>query len=276
MTSTVDVESTFAKRRRQLREYVGELWSRRELAYALGMGNLKARNAATSLGIVWWVLNPLLLGGVYYVVFGFFFPGERDLGYLLSGMFAMHFTGQSLSSGANSILGNSKLLVNVRFPRLILPISALVENTVGFIFSLGVLIIITVPGGWATLTYRVLFFPLILVFHLIFNLGLSAAAGRLAVPFRDINNLIPYLNRIWLYATPIIWPLSRLGDMPEWAQTLVRSNPMYHFVSVYRSAFLGQPFDMGSVVAMGINALVIGIVGVGLFIKAEGRLVRYL
>jgi teichoic acid transport system permease protein len=73
----------------------------------------------------------------------------------------------------------------------------------------------------------------------VFNLGLGSITARLAVPFRDINNLLPYINRIWLYLTPIIWPLSFIESADSWIKTLVRLNPMYDIVGLYRSASSG-------------------------------------
>ncbi len=87
---------------------------------------------------------------VYYLVFSVLFPSGRDLGYLLSGMFVFHFTSQAMSGGANSILQNSRLLANLRFPRLILPIANLLESTVGFLASLVVLYAIAIPFGSET------------------------------------------------------------------------------------------------------------------------------
>ena len=104
-------------RARRLKDYVTDLWSRREFAWYLAIGNLKARNASTALGLFWWVLNPLLLGLVYFLVFGVIFGDSRPddyIAYLLAGMFAFHFTSQSMTGGANSILQNSKLLVNLK------------------------------------------------------------------------------------------------------------------------------------------------------------------
>ena len=264
-------------------EYLRELWRRREFAMALGLGNLKARNASTSLGLFWWVLNPLLLGGVYFLVFGILFGGARPddfLIYLLSGMFPFHFTSQSMTGGANSIIQNSKLLANLRFPRLLLPISTLIEALAGFLASLVVLFVIIIigqailPGTY--LSFRLAYLPAIIAIHLIFNLGLGAIAARLAVPFRDINNLIPYINRIWLYLTPIIWPLSFLDSAGPTIKSLVQFNPMYDVVGLYRSALLGTPLIMDEVVGAIIWALVVGVIGVTLFVKYEGHMVRHL
>lgn len=263
--------------------YLQELWRRREFAVALGLGNLKARNASTSLGLFWWVLNPMLLGGVYFLIFGILFGGRRPddfLIYLLSGMFPFHFTSQSMTGGANSIIQNSKLLANLRFPRLLLPISTLIEALVGFLASLVVLMVVVFVGGMVLdvgyFSFRIAYLPFIIGIHLIFNLGLSAVTARLAVPFRDINNLLPYINRIWLYLTPIIWPLSFLDSQTATIKALVRINPMYDIVGLYRSAILGNPIVMDQLVGTLVWAAVIGSIGVALFVKNEGHMVRYL
>lgn len=264
-------------------DYVKELWRRREFALALGLGNLKARNASTSLGLFWWVLNPILLGGVYFLVFGIFFGGRRPddfLPYLLTGMFAFHFTSQSMTGGANSIIQNAKLLANLRFPRLILPISTLIESLVGFVASLVVLFPVVMIAGVVLeidyLNHRLGYLPAIILLHLIFNLGLSGITARLAVPFRDINNLLPYINRIWLYLTPIIWPLSFIDLVGENIQSLIRFNPMFSIVALYRAAFLDYPLAADQVLAAVIWAVVVGVVGVALFVRHEGHMVRYL
>ena len=260
-----------------------ELWRRREFAVALGLGNLKARNASTSLGLFWWVLNPLLLGTVYFLVFGVFFQRNDPpafLAYLLSGMFPFHFTSQSMTGGANSIIQNSRLLANLRFPRLLLPISTLIEAAVGFLASLVVLLLIVAIAGSLTgqqyFTFRLAYLPLIVLIHLAFNLGLGTLAARLAVPFRDINNLLPYVNRIWLYTTPIIWPLSQLDRFPPLMRSLVELNPMYDIVGLYRSAILGTTLIMDQVIGAIVWSALIGVIGVTLFTKNEGHMVRYL
>lgn len=266
-------------------DYVVELWRRREFAMALGLGNFKARNAATSLGLFWWVLNPLLLGGVYFLIFGVLFGSRRPddfLIYLLSGMFPFHFTSQAMTGGANSIIQNAKLLANLRFPRLVLPISTLIEALVGFLASLGVFFVIAVlyaavsPDVTFSLTHRVLYLPGLVALHLLFNLGLSGITARLAVPFRDINNLLPYVNRIWLYLCPIIWPLSLLDDMGRRAEMLVGINPLFHFIQLYRSMLLGAPIVFENLVWAAGWSAVVAVVGVSVFVRYEGFMVRHL
>jgi teichoic acid transport system permease protein len=242
----------------------------------MAIGNLKARNASTAFGLLWWVINPLLLGSVYYLVFGVLFPGQRDLGYLMSGMFVFHFTSQAMTGGANSIIQNSRLLANLRFPRLVLPIANLTESFIGFLASLLVLYFLAFPSG-SVVTLRYLPWLLVIVpIHLIFNLGLSALTARLAVPFRDINNITPYVTRLWLYLSPIIWPLSFVANLSTLQQRLLELNPLFWMINAYRSALLGNDFELAAFGWSALSALIVGVLGVALFVKYESRIVRYL
>jgi teichoic acid transport system permease protein len=181
-----------------------------------------------------------------------------------------------MSGGANSIIGNSKLLVNIRFPRLILPIAFLLESTFGFLASLVVLYLIVIPFADVVPGPEIVLLLVALPLQIVFNLGLAAATARLAVPFRDITNFIPYLTRVWLYMSPIIWPLAMLEGVSETAQSLFRLNPMFPIIAVYRSALLGYPLAQADLVAMAAWCVAVGILGVSMFIKYEGKMVRYL
>lgn len=266
-------------RSRRLRNYLVELWGRREFAWYLAAGNLKARNASTALGLFWWVLNPLLLGLVYFVVFGLIFGGSRPpdyIAYLLSGMFVFHFTNQSMTGGANSILNNSKLLVNLKFPKMVLLLSAVIESGIGFLASLAVYFAIAIPVAGIRPSLSVLWIAVALPIQILMNLGLAAIVARLAVPFRDINNLVPYLNRLWLYFSPIIWPLSFLDSAGPVMNTIIRYNPMFDLISVYRTALMGAPFDPQSLLLAAIWGVGLFLLGAGLFVTYENRMVRYL
>lgn len=257
-------------------DYLRELWRRREFAWYLAIGNFRARNASTALGLFWWVLNPLLLSGVYFVIFGLIFPVDRDIIYLMSGMFVFHFTAQSLSGGANSVLQNSRLLVNVPLPRIVLPIAGVIEKTLGFLVSLGLLLVLAVPLAQSVPGPALLLLLITIPLQLLFNLGLACLAGRFAVPFRDIKNVIPYITRIWLYLSPIIWPLSLLDRASESVQELASWNPMFSIISVYRTALLDYPFDPVMLGRFVMWSFLVGVVGVAVFIKYEGKMARYL
>ena len=264
-------------------KYLSDLWDRREFAWYLAMGNLKARNASTTLGLLWWVLNPLLLGAVYFTVFGLIIDrsdlegGLGFLPFLLSGIFPFYFTQSSMTGGVNSIVSNTKLLTNLHFPRAILPISALMESFVGFMASLFVFFVVVGPveGIWPSA--RTLWLIPIVVIHTLFNFGLSTLVARIAVQFRDLNNLVPYMTRLWLYLSPILYPPSMVAERGEPLTTLYSFNPLVPILRMYRYALTGLSADVSSTLLIaGFWAIVIAGFGATTFIRREGRIARYL
>ena len=244
------------------------------------MGNLKARNASTSLGLLWWVLNPLIMAAVYFLVFGLILDGRRGepqfIAWLLSGVFAFNYTATAMTSGANSILANRLLLVNIRFPRLVLPMSAIIETGVGFLFSIAVYYLIVWPANGVSPGVSLVWLPAAVALHTIFNLGLAAWAARLAIPFRDINNLLPHLTRLWLYLSPIIWPLAFLQDRGGAVENLAVLNPMYGLLSFYRMALMGRELDLAAFGVAVLWTVLLGGGGVLSFVRHEGNMVRHL
>ena len=261
--------------------YISGLWDRRQFIWFLARTNLKSQYASTSLGVVWWVLNPLLLTGVYFLVFGIIFSGGQRgdpvyLGYLMSGMFAFRFTAGVVSGGTSNIVGNSQLMANLRFPRLLLPISSVVESSIGFLVSVVAFFAIILPltRNWPGLL--LLWFVPIFILQIIWNVGLSALTARITVPHRDIAGLIPFLVRLWLYLSPIIWTLDRLDGAPEWVVNLVHLNPMFYFLSVYRTALLGWELQITDLAVAAACAVVIAVVGIVSFVRYESRMIQAL
>ncbi|MGH8935806.1 MAG: ABC transporter permease [Acidimicrobiia bacterium] len=257
--------------------YLRDLWQRREFALYLALGKLKARNASTALGLFWWVLNPLMLASIYFLVFGFIFQARRGhpayLSHLLSGMFAFYYTQSAVTGGVGSIISNAKLLANLGFPRLVLPVSSLIEAAVGFGASLVAYFAITIPADGLLAGPTIWWLLPAFGLHTLFNLGLSAATARFTVPFRDLNNLVPYLMRLWLYLSPILYTLDRV---PESIQGLFRLNPLVPFLDMYRAALMGSPLEGQVVLAATLWAAGMAAVGVWLFARSEGYMVRYL
>ncbi len=262
------------------RNYLRNLWRWREFGWFLAMGNLKARNASTTLGLFWWVLNPMIMAAVYFLVFGLILDGRRGepqfVAWILSGVFVFNYTSTAITSGANSILSNGRLLINIRFPRLVLPISAIIETGAGFLLSLGVYFLIAWPADGVVPGLTVLLLPLVVVLHTVFNLGLAGWAARLAIPFRDINNLIPHLTRLWLYVSPIIWPLTFLRDRGGWVEDVAVINPMFGLLSLYRTALMGRDPDLTAVLLAVGWTLLVGVGGILSFVRHEGNMVRHL
>lgn len=232
-----------------LRDYLSELWRRREFAITVPLGELKAQNQDTALGQLWHLLNPLLLIGIYYFVFGVVLGvddegsgGRRGieegqyLPFLIVGVITFNYTRSCMQSGARMIVKNRRLVQSINFPRAILPISSIVSETVSHFYALpvmfGLLLVVGVTPSWGWL----LVVPIVVV-QALFNLGVSMAVARFAFHFRDAQNFMPYLLRLWFYMSGVLYPVT--GDeIPSWARTVLQLNPVWSIIEISRDAFL--------------------------------------
>ena len=194
----------------------------------------------------------------------------------MSGMFAFQFTSGVTTGAAGTIINNSKLIVNLRFPRLLLPISSILESGVGFIVSIFAFFAIIVPQTGNVPGWSLLIFVPVFLLQCVFNLGLAALAARLAVPFRDVSNLIPYVMRIWLYLSPILWTVDMLDSLDQWVTNAMNLNPMFHFLALYRTALLGWDFDPINLIGASVAAVVVAVLGTVSFARFENKMAHLL
>ncbi len=246
----------------------------------MATGNIAARNAPTRLGLLWWIVNPVIMTAIYFVVFGLILGGARGnpvfLSYLVGGILMFRLTSQGINSSTGSILGNAKLVTNIPFPRLTLPISSVLEELIGFVVAFFVIFAILMPVADLPFTWGMLILPLVVLLHAVFTLGVGALLARFAVQFRDIKNLIPHLTRIWFYLSPILWEMSRVETAPPIVLRLIELNPMFPFLNMYRTVTLGWDFSMGDLLAA--SAWTVGMVVIGLWVfwRFDDRMARYL
>jgi teichoic acid transport system permease protein len=250
-----------------VRDYLRALWWRRDFILLVPLGRLRAQTHSTVLGGVWHLLNPLLFAAVYYFVFGIIFRGRDDIpnyaAFLVAGLFTFFFTQRVASTGARAITGNSSLMGQVNFPRAALPLSATIAETISHIWSLLALLLVVLLTGESFAATWLLIVPILLL-QCMFNLGLAMVIARLTFHFRDIQQFLPYLLRMWLYLSGIFYTLEfveqRLSDM-RWLVTLFELNPVYAYSALIRAALLSD-YDVGgfeiAVAAVWAIGLVIG------------------
>ncbi len=268
-------------RREDPRSYLSEAWRRRSFAWHVAMGGMRARTSSSALGLLWWMLDPLILGGVFLLVFGVILNTKRGdpnyIGFLLSGLFAFTYTRTTMMSGGNTLVSNSHLIATQRFPRVLLPVAAVTQGGVAFLASLIPFVLIAglTNGDWPGLHTLVLVPAFVL--QTMFNLGLSLLVAQLVVPFRDIGNVMGHLTRIWMFLSPVIYPLDeRLKNAPEWVARVLQFNPMAAILGLYRTALLDRPgeaYHWWSSAGWAVVTLVIGLVT---FARMEHKLPRYL
>ena len=240
---------------------LSELWQFRELLYFLVWRDIKVRYKQTILGAAWAILQPFLT----MVVFSFFFgrlggmPSD-GLPYPLFAYTALlpwQLFSYALSESGNSLINNQRLISKVYFPRLMVPLAAvlagLVDFAIAFVVLLGMIAYYGVP-----LTTRILTLPLFVLLALLTALAVGLWLSALNVLYRDVRYVIPFLTQFWLFLTPIAYPSS---IVPEWLRPFYALNPMVGVVEGFRWAMLDSQNSVGPLIF--ISALVVVLLFLG-------------
>ncbi len=259
--------------RPRLVPYLRSIWERRELAIALPVGELRSQNVDTLLGSFWHVLNPLMLVGVYYLLFAVILGVDRGqenfILFLSVGMFTFHYTSKSVMAGARSIVSNQGLIRSVMFPRAILPLGSVIGETVTLGPSLVVITTVAVATG-AYPSWSWLWLLPIFALQGTFNLGASLVIARLANHFHDITNVLQYFFRLLLYASGVLVPVERFLTSPL-RRAVFRYNPAYAFVELARGAIMRGGTDPGLWAVCAGWTLVLLVGGFLFFVAHEHR-----
>jgi teichoic acid transport system permease protein len=206
--------------------YVRELWRRRQFAYELSSSSLRSAHFDTAFGQLWLVLNPLLLGLVYFVLVDILSSKPKDAAFfahLLAGLFAFYFISGAIHTGARSVVGGGALILNTAFPRVLLPLSSTLTAFMRFVPTLVIYVIIHVVAGLA-FGWHLLWAVPVLAVLIVFALGVSMLFATMQVYFRDTSSFLPYFLRIWLYLSPILYFPE---DVPERLRSVVQVNPLF-------------------------------------------------
>lgn len=224
----------------RLRSYLPELWARREFVYELARCTLRAQNYLNAFGQLWLVLNPLLMGAVYYVLVDILSNGKHAKDYfsvLLAGLFLYTFFSSILSQSAGSIIGSSRLILNSRLPRLVLPVTQIVIAFMRFlpcmIVFLAVHTIQRLPWGLDVFYALPAFIEVTL-----FGAGLGFICATLQVYFRDFSNFLPYVTRIWLFLSPVLWELQTQLAKHDLKSHVIALNPLSPMIGAWGDALV--------------------------------------
>lgn len=259
------------------RQYLAEMWARRDFAIAHPVEEVRSLHQNTLLGNVWHLANPMLSVAVYYLVFGVMLNVSRGMDnyvlWLMIGVFTFGLTNRCVLGGATAISNNQGLMRAIRFPRALLPVSVIVSKLLTFAFELGVLAVVAVFTGEGV-SSRWLVLPLILVVHSGLNLGGAFIAARLNDSFRDIQQIIPFLFRLLMYMSGVMIPLDRYLTEDRAGgliTTIVGLNPLVAVLDLYRWAFMGTPITFEEVWKLVVTAAAILTFGFWFFRKAESK-----
>lgn len=249
---------------------LGELWDYRELLYFLTWREVKVRYKQTAIGAAWAVIQPLLTMLVFSLFFGKLAKIPSDgIPYpifSLTGLVPWTFFANGLAQSSNSLVGSANLISKVYFPRLMIPMSAILSGVMDFIVAF-VLLVGMMFYYRVVPTANVIWLPAFLLLALATALGVGLWLSALNVEYRDVRFIIPFLSQFWMYATPIAYPSSLL---PEPWRTVYGVNPMVGVVEGFRWALLGSGRAPGPMLAVSaLAALVILVSGAFYFRRME-------
>jgi lipopolysaccharide transport system permease protein len=216
-----------------------ELWEFRQLLFFLVWRDLKVRYAQTVLGIGWAVLQPLLSMVVFTVIFGRFAKvPSNGVPYALFSLAAVvpwTYFSTAFSGASNSLVASSNLITKVYFPRLVVPLAPVLAGIVDLAIGFGVLAVLMAgyravpgPGIWMV--------PILVLLTAMTAAGVGAWLAALNIQYRDVKHLVPFIGQIWMYASPVVYPVSLV---PEKYRALYALNPMVGIIEGFRTALLG-------------------------------------
>jgi len=248
-----------------------EIWRHRELLYFLTKRDIKVRYKQTVLGGLWAVIQPAFTMIVFTLFFGRLAKMPSDgMPYpifVYAGLLPWTYFANAVSASGNSLVGNANLITKVYFPRLIIPASASLGGLLDFFVALLVLGALMIHYSFVPEVLGILLFPLLLALTFLCALGVGLWLSALNVHYRDIRYVIPFLIQLWLFVSPVIYPVSIVKGNYRW---LLALNPMGGLIEAYRSSLLGRhPLDWSLLFISTLAIVVIFISGLHYFKRME-------
>jgi lipopolysaccharide transport system permease protein len=249
-----------------------ELWAFRELLFFFVWRDVKVRYKQTVLGAAWAVIQPLMTMVVFTIFFGKLggMAGQVKGSYsvfVYAALLPWTFFANAVTQGALSLVGSSHLISKVYFPRVLVPIAAIASGLVDFSIAFCVMLALMIANG-VSLTWQVLTLPLFIVGTLATATGASMLLSALVVAYRDFRYVVGFLVQIWMFASPVIYPLD---IVPEGWRLAYATNPMVGMISGFRSATLGEPFATSAIAVSSIVAAMLLVGGAQYFLQVQRR-----
>jgi homopolymeric O-antigen transport system permease protein len=264
------------------RSAIGELLQYRQLVAVLVVRELKVRYKRSVFGLLWTMLNPLLLMVVYTVVFATIMraPQRNFAIFLLSGLLPWLFFSVSVVQGLNSILANQELIRKVRLPQAVFPLSVVGSNLVNFALSVIPLLLLMAVLR-QPFTPALLFVPVGIFILATFTSGVTLLFSTFTVFFRDVRHLTEVLLQMLLYLSPVLYDLAMLGQRGEWwfraFQLFLRVNPLTYLLPLVRDpVYYGRLPPLSVVGFATVESALMLAIGFAIFHRLAPRHIHYL
>jgi lipopolysaccharide transport system permease protein/teichoic acid transport system permease protein len=261
-----------------LKNYLLELFKRKDLLVYLVASGLKAQHRNTFLGYFWWLLDPLLGVAVYYflvvIVLGSHRGSEHHYApFLVIGLVVFRWLNSTIITSARSIVNKSSIITQVYLPKALFPFAASLSELINFIFGLMVIALFLayfriIPGR------EIMWLPSIVMVQLTFHIAISLIIAYSCVFIRDIENIITHFMRILRYASPVIWEIDRLPVRYRWVAEV---NPFSHLLLAYRNVLMyGVQPDFSRLLPVGALSLIVIFFTLYYYSKQEHKIVKVL
>jgi teichoic acid transport system permease protein len=252
-----------------IRPYLSEAWRRREFALELARTKLKASHYNTVFGLLWLVLNPILLAAVYFVLIDIIRGGKKPehfIVHLVGSIFIYYFVSGAIRDGAKSVVKGGRLILNSSFPRLLLPLASVLVAWKKFVPTAIVYVPLFIVEDRAFGAHLLWVIPLLALAVMIAT-GLAVVSATVQVYFRDYAQFLPYALRMMLYTAPILYFATKVPDRYEF---LLDLNPIAQLIASFDSVlFFAEAPSLHAMIATTVWAVVSLAVGVALFLSRE-------
>lgn len=229
--------------------YLRQLWERRHFVMTYATSRNVSKYSNSALGQLWQVLTPLMNAGIYWLMFGLILGAQKDIenypAFLITGMFVFTYTQRSVSGGAKAISGNLSLIRALHFPRAALPLAYTIQEFQQLLISMGVLFALVLITG-EPITWFWLLIPVALLLQTMFNVGTSLLLARVGSTARDLNQLLPFIMRTWLYSSGVFFSIEDKvvgpdgAGLPQWVADIMYFNPAAAYIDLMRGLLMGS------------------------------------
>ena len=254
-----------------------ELWQYRDLTLMFVKRNFTVLYKQTILGPAWILLNPLITTLIFNVVFGNMAgmptDGVPSFLFYMAGNTVWTFFANCVNNTANTFVTNSQVFGKVYFPRLTMPVSQVLTSLINFLIQAAMFLCFWVyffaTGSDVHFTLWTLALPLVILQVMLLGLGVGIIVSSLTTKYRDLAIAVGFGVQLWMYASPVVYPLSMLDESPR-LKVLVQLNPMTAPIEVFRTATLGTgSVSAGAILYSVILTLAALVLGVVLFSRIE-------
>lgn len=240
---------------------IAEIWRYRELLLVLTKRDIQVLYKQAALGVAWAIIQPVFAVAIFSVVFGWFVKmPSGGLPYPLFAFAAVllwSYFAEAVRRSSIGMVTDAELIRKVYFPRLVMPLSGVIAPLLDFSLGFAVLVCLMIWYG-VTPSLHLLFAPPLVIMALLLALSIGLWLGPINIRFRDIKHTLPFIIQVWMYASPVVYPLSVVPENFRWLYSL---NPMVGIIEGFRWAVLGT--EMPGLGAMGVSLTMIALLFFG-------------